>query len=329
MGRKRGKASPWLGNVYDQAARFLLHLDPEALLLWLLRATPEEVAFVRWLDARHVAWPGGPERTSDTVAWLLDRTANDRPWAVAAETQVVPDPEMFGRLLEYLGSLCRQARPSDLPGDRFAVGALVINLTGKGHASENATLAGTGMRTWLGVVERDLESYSAEDVLGQVGADRAPRLALAYVPLMQNGGDPGIIRTWLDLARQETDQRKREALALAVVFAERAGCEPIWRAALKGWEIMESQIVKEWTAQARAEGETKGKLEGKLEGEVEGEIKGKLQALLQLLQRRFKKLPDDLRSAIEAVKDADRLTAWIDLAIDARTLRKFRESAGL
>jgi hypothetical protein len=119
------------------------------------------------------------------------------------------------------------------------------------------------------------------------------------------------------LASQETDKKKREALGLAQIFAERAGCGDAWREALKGWDVVESQIVKEWTDRAFAE--------GKAEGVSEGEAK----ALLRMLQRRFKKVPDDLRSAIEAVKDAERLTAWIDLAFDARSLSQFRTKAGL
>jgi hypothetical protein len=76
---------------------------------------------------------------------------------------------------------------------------------------------------------------------------------------------------------------------------------------------MESQVVKEWTAKARAEGEAKGKAE----------------ALLDVLQERFKAIPHDLRTAITAVNDADRLRGWIVLAVKERTLRKFREKAGL
>jgi hypothetical protein len=295
------------------------------MLLWLLGARADEIAFVGWLDTRGVPWPGQPDRTCDTVASVEDRAASDFPWAVLLEVQVVPDPEMFGRVLQYLGGLWVDVRPSPHRGDRFAVGAVVINLTGKGRTGRALRLGQTAVLTTLGVVEWDLEELDAGKVMTEVEAGRAPRLLLAWLPLMQKGGDPAIIRRWLGLARQEADKKKREALVLAGVFAEKAGCAVAWREALKGWEVMESQIVKEWTAQARAEGETKGKLEGKREGELGGLAK----ALLQMLERRFKKVPADLRSVIEGVKDGDRLTAWIDLAFEARSLRKFRERAGL
>ena len=69
------------------------------------------------------------------------------------------------------------------------------------------------------------------------------------------------------------------------------------------------EVVKEWTAQARAE--------------------SKVEALLQVLERRFKKIPDDLRTTIVAVRELERLTSWIDLAFASRTLRAFRNKAGI
>ena len=83
------------------------------------------------------------------------------------------------------------------------------------------------------------------------------------------------------------------------------GSQDVWREAVKGLDMKEPQIVKEWQAETRAED------------------------LLQILQQRFKAIPDDLRTAILAVKDLDRLTPWINLAVSARTLRTFRKQAGV
>jgi hypothetical protein len=317
MSRVRPKGGVRGGNVYDQASRFLLRLGAQAWLLWLLGAKPEEVGFVCWLDTRALPWPGQPDRTCDTVAWLSDHSDGDRPRALVAESQVQPDPEMFGRLSQYLGAVRVDLRPGRSRGDRFHVGAVVVNLTGKGQVGQTMRLGRTRVSTELGVAEWNLGELDAGEVLAEVAAGRAPRLVLAWLPLMRNGSELAIIQRWLELARQETDKEKREALGLALVFAEKAGCGAAWREALKGWDVMESQVVREWTAQARAEGEAKGKAEGKAE------------ALLQVLQRRFKAVPDDLRSAIQAVQGPDRLTAWIDLAFESRSLRQFRHKAGL
>jgi hypothetical protein len=337
MGKKRAEAVAGSGSPYDQASRFLLRLDAAALLLWLLRTTAEKVKFVGWLDTRQVRWPGQPERICDTVASLADRTDGDRPWALVVECQVEPDAEMFGRLLEYEGGVWRAIRPSRLRGDRYCVGAIVINLTGTGQTSQTMRLADTGALTGLGVVERNMEEMSAEEVLAGVAAKRVPRLVLAWLPLMQNGGAATTIQRWLELAREETDKEKRTGLGLAAVFAEKTAWAEDWKQALKGWDVMESKIVKEWTAQARAEGEAKGKTEGLREGEAkglrEGEAKGKVEgtagALLRVLEARFKAVPKDLRTAIEAVADVARLLNCIDQAGQSRTLRQFRQKAGL
>jgi hypothetical protein len=299
--------------VYDQTSRFVLRLDAVPLLLWLLGTTAAEVRFVGWLDTRSVPWPGQPDRTCDTVAALRDRAAGDFPWAVVIEVQAEADPEMFGRLLQYLGAVWLGLRPAPLRGDRYGVGAVVINLTGKGQSGQAMRLGQTRVLTHLGVAEWNLAEMSAEELLAEVDGERAPTLALVRLPLMQKGGHPGIIREWLRLAAQETDKNKRKALGLAVLFAEKAGHGQAWREALKGWDVVESQIVKEWTAQARAE----------------GEIKGAARALLRMLEGRFKALPDDLRTAIEAVADAGRLVDCIDHVQQSRTLHQFRQKAGL
>src|SRR5262249_37386059 len=104
------------GNVYDQASRYLLRLGVAILLLWLLGLATDEVEFDDWLNTSNIPWPGQPDRTCDTVAYLRDRTDGGRPWAQVAEIQSEPDAEMFGRLLEYLGAIWRQRRPSGARG---------------------------------------------------------------------------------------------------------------------------------------------------------------------------------------------------------------------
>src|SRR5947209_1879094 len=112
---------------------------------------------------------------------------------------------------------------------------------------------------------------------------------------MQKGGDPGMSKRWLKVARQETDKKKHGTLALAAVFAEKTAHAEAWREALRGWDVTGSPLVNEWTAQARAEALR------------EGEAEGKAEALLQVLQARFGEVPAEPRSALEAVPDGERL----------------------
>jgi hypothetical protein len=96
-------------NPFDQACRYLARLDPVALLSWLLNLPPS--AFQGWLDTRTIPFPGEPDRTCDTVAFLLDLTRGGIPWAVVIEFQIDPDHLMFGRLLIYMGQVWIERKP--------------------------------------------------------------------------------------------------------------------------------------------------------------------------------------------------------------------------
>src|SRR5262245_34058520 len=121
-----------MATVYDRISRALLRRYPE-LLAWLLGLPATAFRFVRWLDA-HLGPPGAAERPADALAHLTNPADGGRPWAVLVEFQTDPDSEMFGRVLEYLGGAWRREKPEALPGDRFAVAAIVVNLTGKGNS---------------------------------------------------------------------------------------------------------------------------------------------------------------------------------------------------
>jgi hypothetical protein len=300
-------------NQFDQACRYLLRLHAAPLLSWLLGLPPERLDFVEWLDARQVPWPGQPDRVCDTVAHLRDPLRGGLPWAMVVEFQIEPDEQMFGRVLSYLGELWRACKPTPHRGDRFQVGAVVVNLTDRGRASSRMRLSGTRLGTALSVVEWNLASKPARRLLAQVEAGEAPRAALAWLPLFKGGDRPGIIDDWRRLAEQETDVEVRRALGLAVLFAEPAGCAPLWREALKEWNIVESKIVQEWTKEARQQ----------------GKIEGQAGALLDVLDSRFGATPPELAGAIRACTDLEQLRRWTRQAAKVSSLAKFRRDAGL
>lgn len=143
-------------NPFDQASRYLAKLEPPGLLGWLLRLPADQMRFRGWLDARRISFPGELDRTCDTVAVLEDAARGGVPWALPVEFQIEPDPLMFGRLLGYLGSLWVELKPSAERGDRFQVGAVVVNLTGRGNTAQTMDWPEAGLLTRLGVVERNL-----------------------------------------------------------------------------------------------------------------------------------------------------------------------------
>jgi hypothetical protein len=288
-------------NDFDKASRYLAKLDPPAFLSWALGGS----GFREWIDTRGLPFPGDPERTGDTVAWWAEPDTG-RPWAVAVEFQTEPDPDMFGRLLEYLGGLWRTARPDRERGSRFHVGAVVLNLSGTGTASREMRLPGTGLVTHLGVVERNLASESAADLLGAIERGEHGRALLGWIPLMRGADDRGIIDRWKLAAEAEPNDRTRSELGgLAKVFAQVADRWKLWNDALREWNVKRSIAADEWRAE------------------------GRQTMLLDLLRGYFGEPPEDLVSKIEQTTDAATLRQWLLLAGRAADLAAFRAQAGI
>lgn len=304
-------------NPYDQAARYLAKLDPAGFLRWLLAGL--RAGFRLWLDTRTIPFPGEQDRVCDTVAGLVDDAEPDVWWAVPIEFQRRPDATLFGRLLEYLGRLWRELRPPGRPKGRFRVGAAVVNLAGRGRTSRDMALRDTGLRTCLQVVERNLAEEDAAATLAGIAAGQIGGCLLPLIPLMRGGAEAGIIDQWKNLALAEPDERRRgDYGGLALVFAERAGCWPLWHQALEGWNVEVSQQVLAWQAEAEKRGRSAGKVEGKAE------------AVLRLLERRFGvPVPQDLADVIRTTRDEALLDRLLDVSFAAVSLDDFRGLAGL
>ncbi len=293
-------------NPYDQACRYLAKLEPAAFLAWLLGLEPASFRFRRWLDARRVRFPGEPDRTCDTVAFVEHVAAGQQPWAMPVEFQIEPDPDMFGRLLGYLGVLWLEERPSETRGDRFCLGAVVVNLTGNGNSSREMNWPEAGVLTHLGVRERNLAREDARTTLDAIIAGIVPEVVLPLIPLMQRGGEAGIIVDWVTRALAVPDARRRADLGgLALVFAEAAGCADAWKKALEGWNVIQSKQVLEWQAQTRSE------------------------MLLEALQERVGPLPNEVVGRVKNERDDALLRRWFKLALRATTLEQFLRESGM
>jgi hypothetical protein len=314
-----GKSSKRAGSVsimfrHGQASRYTAKLDAVGFLCWLLREDAAELRFRTWLDTRTLPFPGELERTCDTVAWLADADPAIE-WAVPVEFSLEPIGEMFGRLLVYLGQLWLEIRPTTAGKERFSVGAVVVNLTGRGHTSATMTLRRTGIRTSVEIVERNLCDEDAASLLDAIADGGASRCLLPWIPLMHGGEEAGIIQRWIELANPEDDSRLRgDYGGLALVFAEAAKRLPVWKEALKEWNVIESQQVLEWMAM----------------GEAKGEAKGKAESLLRVLAGRFPPgATPEMAAAIRTTVDTGRLESWLDLVFMTNSLDAFRQAAGL
>jgi hypothetical protein len=297
-------------NHYDQACRFHAKLDPPGFLRWAFELPASDLAYRRWLDTRLIPFPGAADRFCDTVAHVEDVIHGHVPWAVVVEFQIEPDSLMFGRLLGYLGQLWLELKPTDLPGDRYNLTAVVVNLTGRGNSARAMSWPAAKVVTNLTPREINLSECDAQATLDAITVGNVAPVMLPYIPLMQGGGDPGIIQQWLGLASAEPDEHRRgDYGGLAEILADAAGCRPAWKQALKGWNMVQSQVVLEWIAQGKAE--------------------GKAEDILRLLELRFQTVPSDLVQSIQATTDVGQLRHWFDAAATAASLSDFRQAAGL
>lgn len=287
---------------YDLLARYVVTQAGALFFLWCLRRSSGRVRFARWLPAQ-LTLPGVPERLCDGMAELIDLEHGGSPFAGLVEIQTQPDPLMPGRLL-LAGGLCwLTVKPTPLPGDRYELVGIVLNLTGVGTTARSCRL---GTAEWtLTPIEINLETYDAYDLLGLIAAGRAPRELLALIPLLCRGGDPGIIARWRELVAAEPDTRRRGDCALARFFAERVGRRPAWEHVMEGLEMVESPMIAEML------------------------INEKCKAVIRVLRKRLSQVPEELLDKIRACTDGEVFDRWLDAAAEAQTLQQFRDSTGL
>lgn len=289
---------------FDQATRYAAKLDPPGFLRWLLSDLAPALAFRGWLDTRTLPFPGEPDRTCDTVAELAQGTTSDPWWALVIEFQAEPDPDMLDRLLEYLARVRRELRHGVERRGKYAVVGALLNLTGPVQSDTlEMTLPGRlGVGLRLQVARRTMRAEDATGTLQGIAAGTVARCLLPWIPLMRSGAESSMIEEWKRLADAEPQSRWRvDYGALALVFADLANCRQVWRQALEGWNMRESQQVLEWQAETRRAD------------------------LLRLLQLRFKMpVPGDLAAAVEVLNDMEELSRWFDAAATAASLDDFR-----
>lgn len=223
---------------------------------------------------------------------------------------------MFGRLLGYMGPLWIELKPAAGRGDRFHLGAILVNLTGAGNASRTMSWGEAGPSLQLRVRETNLGAKVANDELTSIEAGVTPAVILPWIPLMQGGGESGILERWKACAGRETDARRRSDYGgLTLVFAEAGGCRDVWKSGLKEWNVTQSKQVLEWQEQARSEGRVEGRVEGRAEGTVE--------AILKVLATRFGAPAPEVAQRIRAVRDQTALDSLLVSAARSMDLPEF------
>jgi len=127
-------------------------------------------------------------------------------------------------------------------------------------------------------------AWMSAATLERIGRGELGRSILPWVPLMAGGDEAAVVAEWVRLAAGEADaQRRADYPGLALVFADSVGRLPVWKQALEGFDMWESQVIREW----------------KTAGRVEGRLEEKRKDLRQVLRSRFQsELPADLAERI-------------------------------
>jgi len=102
-------------------------------------------------------------------------------------------------------------------------------------------------------------------------------------------------------------QRRADYPGLALVFADGAGRLPIWKQTLEGFDMWQSEVIREW--------KTAGRLEAQRND------------LLLVLRERFQtEVPADLVQKIQQTLDLSVLTSWLSAALKVPSLDAFRSA---
>jgi hypothetical protein len=268
--------------------------------------------FARWQDTRTLPFPGEPDRVCDTVAEFEHRADPRRRCLVDVEVQAKPDADMLERLGEYVFRLRRELRFGSRAAEKYAVLCLVLNLTGAEQLSrlEMTVPEWSDASHWLQVAQATLSVEDAGQTLAGIAEGELERWVLPWMPLLRGAAEPANIATWKRLAEEEPDSRTRaEFGGLAIVFAELVGTAPVWREALRGWNMTESAIVNEWQEQARKEARRETRMED----------------IRRAIQLRFGvSLPPDLDEQLAGLKSKAELDRWFDASQTSLSLDTFR-----
>ncbi len=132
-------------------------------------------------------------------------------WALVVEFQSKPDPEMNGRLLEYVARLRLGLRHGRGRRGRYQVAAALVNLTGKAQP-DHLTMELPGSETpglEFRVALKALREEDAPATLAGIAEGRVAACLLPWISLMKGAGDPTIIETWKEVASRKVPERRR------------------------------------------------------------------------------------------------------------------------
>jgi hypothetical protein len=264
----------------DAELHAIKELDPQGYLSWHLSELDPDLVWYTWLESQVAPPPGLPFLRCDCVAGLHSRSGSQAPWACLIEAQAQPIPRLGVWVLVYLGLLHEDLRFGPHDRDRFQMMAAVLNLTDTPLSTAidwvppvkhlalqpDEQAVGVKCRFWV----RNVREEGADLTLEQIAERKVALCILVWVPLMAGGDDPRVVQRWREVALlQDEPHLLADYVVLALVFAELAGRRAAWAAALKEFNVQDSQIAQQWEDK----------------GIVKGTLVGKIQAFQEMLKQ--------------------------------------------
>jgi hypothetical protein len=292
---------------FDRAARAAAEVEPEAVVRRLPIGLP--LRFREWTDSRMPARPGERDLTADRVAVLADEAAPDQPWLLGLEFQAEHDPDKLDITLAEAGRLRRDLRHGEDRRGKYRVLVGMIYLRGSCPEPVLDMTVPGNLGTYHAPLIWNVAADVAREALETFTAGQTTWGILFWVPLMQGSGDAAIVVRWKELAAALPERRDRGSLArVALVFAELAGCLPAWKQGLEGWDMTESQVVKEWMEEARRE----------------ERLRTRRADLIRVLRARFaNSVGQEVLDLITAQDSDEILQEWLDAASSSGTWDDF------
>ena len=297
-------------GVYDQAARYAAQADPGVVPARLLAGSGLLGTFRDWLNTRTIPLPGGPDRTADLVAALDDPAAPDLPWLLVLEFQAQLDPDKLDVTLEEVAVLRSRARHGTDNQGRYRAAAGLVYLCDRCPDDTLDMRFPDGSGTLHAPRVWNIAEDDAVTMVEAVAAGSQSWGMLFWVPLMARGGEEAVIARWKEVVSSVVGVRSRrgDLAGIALVFAELVGRRIVWKRALEGFDVTESQVVNEWIAQ----------------GETRGVVNTRRQDVLELLAERFPgAVPGDVVRLIEQQDSPELLHDWFRAAMRASTFEAF------
>lgn len=305
-------------GVFDQAVRYAAKLDPVEFFRGF---TPEFAAgweFREWADTSTVVFPGEPDRICDTVAEFVRRSDSAVRCLLDVEMQSTPHVDMVERQAEYAWRLRREIRFGSGKAGKYQVVGVLVTMTGPRQpelldmTEPDLNGAGPSMRLF----QVHLPEMQSGESLDEIETGTVSKCLLPWIPLMAEAEEDGIIERWKELASADDveSQRRSDYGGLALVFAELAGVDNIWKQSLEGWNVVESQQVLEWQEQASAK------------THLETRIATRKSDLLQVIRNRFGGSPEDIELLISEQDSFEELGRWLDAALNVNSVDEFREA---